>query len=563
MIEVLNVKLVPLRQKLNYDKIVRGSDLDLDTYNQKFAMWDYVLENDLLAKGAESERLEAVRLLNDPTIYQYAFFKDDEDKPFKYTAYQDAIANCHHDFTADNLNRYLLFVASNQIGKSRWLIGQACFHAFTGDNVNIVIISKSLPQSQFLLANFRHALNNSAFRDSWRSDVGETANTTIMTFTRPTKDGGEIVNRVICAPAGEGALGYPVHYLYLDEADFYDDAKTFFWKVAFARTKKTKGQIILFSNPNPELARINSLLWELWNGDLFKRKFTFNFLDAPWNTQEEYDRDKRNAPSFIFASTHDGCFPEEGGGFLSESEIRDMMFKDWNNVMPAVDRPVFIALDLGKMRDQTVLSIGITKKPENKDDKYMDLDVKYLEEFPLKTSYDRIADRLVEVKKYYEDNYNGVACIGFDATGQKTFGDFLKRKGVQAVEVDFSKKETNKTKLYNDFKLMAENRKIRVVYTYKCERQLAGLQFKLTEGKKLKKVEAKTEDLHDDYPDSLVILIAISVKISAVEASVTIASKPGPNEELESEFEEIWGMMGLKKEDKKMMSHFDERRKTT
>ena len=262
-------------------------------------------------------------------------------------------------------------------------------------------------------------------------------------------------------------------------------------------------------------------MYELWTGELFRRKFSFKFLDAPWNTLEEYEVDKRNTPSHIFVSTHDGEFPEEAGAFFKQKEIEDMMQKDWNNVnLPAVDRPVYISLDLGKMNDQSVMGIGIAKKPVMQDDKYDDLDVKYMEEFPLKTDYDVIAKRLIEVKEYYEKNYRGVARIGFDSTGQKTFGDFLRRNGVSAFGVDFSKKETNKTLLYNDFKLMAENRKIKIVYTKKCEEQLSELVFKQTEMKKLK-IEASSENIHDDYPDSLAILIHISVRPSKVPVTAT------------------------------------------
>jgi hypothetical protein len=83
--------------------------------------------------------------------------------------------------------------------------------------------------------------------------------------------------------------------------------------------------------------------------------------------------------------------------------------------------------------------------------------------------------------------------------------------GVGATGVDFSRKESNKTKLYNDFKLMAEGRKLKVVYDQTLEKQLAGLEFKLTPNKALRKVENKTDSIHDDYPDMIAILIHIMI----------------------------------------------------
>jgi hypothetical protein len=172
------------------------------------------------------------------------------------------------------------------------------------------------------------------------------------------------------------------------------------------------------------------------------------------------------------------------------------------------------------MNDQTVLSIGTIKEPTNPDDNYKDLNVHYMYDFPLRTDYDVIADKLKEIINHYEE-LHGVAIVGYDATGQKTFGDFLKRMGVSATPVDFAKKETNKTQLYNDFKLMVENRKIKVVYNKKAEKQLSELMFKLTETKKLK-VEARTDSIHDDFPDCLAILINISVTPSKIPVSVTV-----------------------------------------
>lgn len=518
------MELKLLKQQINYDEIVTGKDLDLDTYNAKFKMWDYVVENKLLENGDE----KAILILQDITIYAYAFFKNDKDEPLKLYPYQDAIGNLEHDFTEDNPNRFILYRSANQIGKSELLCLLAIKHAINGRNKNIVMISKSLDQSHFLLARIRWLLNNSVFCDTWRESLGETANTTILTFNRDEK--GKVVNRIICAPVSEGALGYPIHYLFLDELDFYEyrdrGADVFFTGVALPRTNKTKGQVICFSNPNWGISKIHSILYKLWRGDLFKRKFHFRYLDAPWATQTEYERLKRNGIDSITCSTLDGEWSDISGAFFTYAEIHDMLQRDWNNSgLPAVDREVFIALDLGKMYDQSVISIGISKKPLNKDDKYNDLDVIYTEEFTIGTEYDKVANRVIQIRDYYVQNYKGVGGIGFDATGQQTFSDFIRSIGISAMPVDFAKKETNKNLLYYDFKFMAEKRKIKVVYSEKCERQLSGVVYKETETKKLK-IEAAKEKIHDDYMDSISILVHIAIKPSAIPVSIISIGPP-------------------------------------
>ena len=505
------MELELINQQLDYTKTISGKDLDYVNYENKFKLWDYVIKHKLLSKKDP----RAIKLLKDLTIYSYAFFKDDDNSPFKFTAYQDAIASLHHDFTENNLNRLVLFKASNQIGKSRMLDSFAIQKAFNETNVNIVMVSNNLQASQFLLATIRHVLNNSAFANTWKMSLGETANTTMLTFE---KNAGRVVNRIICRPSGEGLLGYPIHYLLLDEADFYENGKNFFWKVAFPRTNKTKGQIIIFSNPNPDISRADSLLWELWTGDLFQRKFTFNFLDAPWNTQAEYDRVKKNSPSYIFMSTHGGEFPADGGGFFKQSELDRNLIKEWDNVLPIVDRPVYLGIDFGKAKDNTVLSLGYVTD----DDPHV-LEVRYTEKFQLGTDYKDIAIRLKEIVDYYHNNYHGVGGIAYDATGVgKAIQEMLDEQGLMCTDITWT--QQTKSKLYGDFKLFMENNRIKIVYSDDCYRQLAGLVFKRTPRGYLTVENTKTT-VHDDYPDSISMLIAVSVKPMTVTPGVTILGK--------------------------------------
>ena len=511
--------------------LIEGKDLDLKAYDVKFAKWE-----EIVSKGNEGS-VDGLKMLQDPTIYTYALLKDKDGKPFKLTAYQDVIANVavKYKFDPFDESRHISFRAANQIGKSGLLCIMAIYHFLNGVNENIVIVSNNLTNSQRVLREIKFILNTSKF-ESWKENVGDTDNTTMLSIEG---DNGKLVNRIICAPSGEGLLGYPVTRLYADELDFYEEAKNFFWKVAYPRLNKTKGQVIVFSNPNPDINKSESILYELESGDLFTKKFHFTFLDAPWNSLKEYEIAARNSPAHIFASTHDGEFSDLAGAFFKDKEIQDMLRRDWENKLPIVNQSVYIGVDLGKMNDNTVISVGLVKDPENKMDKYKDLDVKYVEVMPLGTEYDKICNRIVELKEYYDKNFYGVARIGFDATGQKTFGDFLKKQGVYAFEVDFSKKETNKTLLYNDFKLMAEQRKIKMPYDRLIEKQLAGLVFKQSENKKLTIVENKSSTIHDDIPSSLAILIHIAVRPSKVPVSMFYAEMENKNEQVKMTEEEI------------------------
>ena len=211
----MNLKLP--QQNIDYNQeYIKGSDLKPETVKQKFELWDNVIKNNLLASKDRKTAREATLLLEDDTIYEYAFFKNEEGKPFKYEAYQDAIAQCKYEYDGTNEmdpNRFVIFRASNQIGKSRFMVGKARKLLFTKKGKNIVIATNNLKLTQFMLSEVKASLNSGNFGESWKEDIGESDNTTMLTVELNI-GGTKYTNRLICTPAGEGSLGFPIHYLF-------------------------------------------------------------------------------------------------------------------------------------------------------------------------------------------------------------------------------------------------------------------------------------------------------------------------------------------------------------
>jgi len=507
-------------QKIDYEnKIVRGKDLDLSAYNRKLELWDYVIKNNLLQSDNEVIRNKCVLLLKDTTIYTKSFLKNADGEPFTLFAFQDAIASCVMEYTTGisdpmHESRYICIQGSNQIGKTGLEKALIIKRFFNEQNINILLITNRKELTSFILSDIKIMINNSTWGSSWKLGFEETENNqTTLSVTGKDDKGNIFINRIIIAPAGEGSLGYPVHYMFLDECDFYEDGKRLFWHVFMPRMKFTKGQIVAISNPNPELSRESSLLWEMVCGQFFRRKFHFMFLDNPRNTREEYEFDKKSSPSYIFSSTHDGEFSAEGGGFFSQSEIKDMLVKEWRNEMPIVDCPVYIGIDFAKVKDRTVLSIGTIH--ENKDDKrFKDLHVRYVYQFPLKTDYEVCIEKLGQIVTHYKENYFGVAAVGFDATGVgKAIDEMIQRNGIKAVPVVFSLQ--SKSRMYGNFKMLAENRRIKIVHSEDVNFQLSSLIFNKTSSGYLQ-VHHETESQHDDIPDSIVALIDVSILPSRI-----------------------------------------------
>jgi hypothetical protein len=77
-----------------------------DVVNAKFAEWDRVVKLDLMNNPDEDNQRYIFSLLQDTTIYFYAFFRDMEGNPIKARSYQDLFFNCS--------NPRLLLLGSNQ-----------------------------------------------------------------------------------------------------------------------------------------------------------------------------------------------------------------------------------------------------------------------------------------------------------------------------------------------------------------------------------------------------------------------------------------------------------------
>lgn len=480
--------------------------------NAKFEAWDLVLKDNWLESDDPKKQDAVYKLLLDPTIYAYAFFRDPRDlnKRFKCYPYQDVIINDTH--------ARVIFAAANQIGKSIALCIKALTFAFLHPGQTVLMTSKTLPQSKDLLRQIKQFLQNS--RLDYKYDIGESETKTEIYFKHFEEV--EVYNekldktftefkelpesRIICTPATEAALGYAVDLALEDELFFYEDGSHFHKQILQPRTYTTKGQIIVFSNPNGQ----QGIGWELWNDDYYHR-YKFNFLDCPTNTQEEFDILSKTLTREQIDSTLLAIFTSPQGGFLTLEERNDMQEERMSMLPSVITQPLFIFFDWAKVNDRTVRIIGIpVKKGENE---WADMVHVYeMKEYPAGTPYTEIID--VDLKDLINElGPQNVAMVGWDNTGVgRGLEDFTKRVeqlGIQAMPVEFSLE--NKSRIYTLFKLLAENRRIKIPKIDECNKQLSMLRFgKTTRG--LLTVHHESERDRDDFPDAIAGLASLIIQ---------------------------------------------------
>ena len=333
---------------------VRADKLNRDIVPAKFDAWD-----DVVARGV-AYTAEGLDLLEDDTIYAYANLTFN-GKPIKMRYFQDAVMSDKH--------RIIDVEAANQQGKTFTLCVKAAvsFLRDHGKNWTIALVSRSKTQNGTNMRMIKQMLAQANI--DW--DAGDNDSQSVTTMDME----GGYTNTIICAVAGGGALGLPVDLLLLDEFEFWQEEgqaslKWYFDQIFYPRTFETRGQLIIYSNPNGK---------NFVSEDLQKRMdakeenylchtYNINYLDNPGNTREEWDNALRNVHPIIFASTMAAERTEGEGAALKLSDIK----KTYDENLQALgeealhdrDNLAFFA-DLGFVYDQTVLTGGYTVIEDN------------------------------------------------------------------------------------------------------------------------------------------------------------------------------------------------------
>jgi len=521
--ELIACKTVKHVKENGLFKIIDNTCDELFNYTkEKFKAWDYVVENNIFENGTKEQILSAYLLLLDPTIYSYAFFFDPRrpGKRFKMYSYQDVIANDKH--------KRVFFAAANQIGKSITLVIKALHHALINIGDTVLMVSKTLPQSKDLLRQIKQMLQNS--RLDFDYDIGDSDTKTeiyIRHFKIERVYDKELdewfdkrvelsQSRIICVPATGASLGYAVDLMLIDEQAFHDDGEYVYYQYLQPRTYTTKGQIIVFTNPNGQ----QGISWKLWNDPSFHR-YKFDFLDCPTNTREEFDALCKGLTREKIDSTLLAIFTSPEGGFLTLDERRRMQ-EDRPSVIPSViTKPLYVFFDWGKAQDRTIRIIGVPIET-NENDWAPSVMVYEMLEYPQGTPYTEIID--VDLKGLIRRvGHKNIAMVGWDNTGVgKGLEDFTRRVeqlGIMAMPVEFSLE--NKSRIYTLFKLLIEQGRISIPRINECDKQLSTLRFKTTSRGHLQ-VHHDKERNRDDYPDALAGFCSLIIKPANVPITCEI-----------------------------------------
>lgn len=246
---------------------------------------------------------------------------------------------------------------------------------------------------------------------------------------------------------------------------------------------------------------------------------------TPRITLDELREDWESMPNIQFKQEYCLDFIATVSDVYSE-DLRDEVLYNQDYIEWGTKNPVVAGMDVGKMRNETVLYIAEVipdPKPNNKSHKRLDL--KWLKTFPLGTKYSEIEDYVIyELPKYFPRLFR----IVVDATGVgeaiwETIHTELVKEQKKRIEVEpFKFSKEKKKDLVESCLAALERGQVSIPWNKRLNTEMAGYKREITESQNY--VYQKTSG-SDDYVDamnlciyniSLGLINAIPISLQAV-----------------------------------------------
>ena len=272
---------------------------------------------------------------------------------------------------------------------------------------------------------------------------------------------------------------------------------------------------------------------------------------TPRITIEELKEDYENIPRLQFLQEYCLDFMSSVSDVYSE-DLREKVLYDIDvDYGFGSHRPVVAGVDIGKMRNETVLYIAeVVPKPQVENKSYKILDLKWIKEFPLGTDYSEIEDFLsYELPKYFPKLFR----IVVDATGVgeaicEVLQKRAKKTGARYIVEPFKFSKEKKKDLVESGVAAMERGQVIIRFNKRLDHEMRGYKRELTDSNNY--VYQKTAG-SDDYVDAMnlcIYNIALGL-IDAVPISVQFVPKTFPKQ------------FGQKRDDKDIRPKHTPRRK--
>lgn len=221
---------------------------------------------------------------------------------------------------------------------------------------------------------------------------------------------------------------------------------------------------------------------------------------------EEFEEDKTSMPHMQFKQEYCLDFIATVSDVYSE-ELRENVLYTQDSIDFYSTQPVVAGVDVGKMRNNTVLYIGEVVPAPQKDNKsYKILDLKWHKTFPLGTRYNEIEDYLVNQLPLF---FPKLFRIVVDATGVgeaiwENVHMAMTKKGSKIEVVPFKFSKEKKKDLVESGLAALERGQVKIPYNHRLNKEMAGYKREITDSNNY--IYQKTAG-SDDYIDAMNLCI--------------------------------------------------------
>lgn len=262
---------------------------------------------------------------------------------------------------------------------------------------------------------------------------------------------------------------------------------------------------------------------------------------TPRITVDELKEDYENMPRVQFLQEYCLSFISSVSNVYSDALLKNVLYHEKKESAFGSFAPVVAGIDIGKMRNETVLYIAeVIPHPLPENRSYKTLNLKWCKEFPLGTDYDEIEDFIsYQLIKYFPKLFR----IVVDATGVgEAICEQIEKKSKKlgakfTVEPFKFTKETKKDIVESGVAAM-ERGQVKIAWNKRLEREMLGYKRELTDSNNY--VYQKTSG-SDDYVDAMnlcIYNIAYGL-INSVPAAFQVVPKTLPKQFEKAETKEI------------------------
>lgn len=250
----------------------------------------------------------------------------------------------------------------------------------------------------------------------------------------------------------------------------------------------------------------------------------------------ELEEDMENMPLVQFKQEYCLDFMASVSDVYSEDLRYQVFYQPDQNISWGTNKPVVFGLDVGKMRNESVLTIAeVIPDPQKENRAYKRLDVKWYKQWPLGTDYDDIENYIAyELPSHFTHIVRGV--IDATGVGEAVFEAIekrVKKSGHPFPLEPYKFSKERKKDIVEGGVASLERGQVKISYHKRLDTEMRGYKREITDNNNL--IYKKTSG-SDDYVDSLNLVlynitlgIQVSPPVAVTGVPKTLTQKIGEN----------------------------------